>query len=192
MNPDFDKANSILFSCIREASLEVMKSETKSEEFVIDEKEQPSPEQLQYFEEISCILLTSEELKIIFKAHYWLNTMKKMIKIIQPNLPAILMTKKSRDFAKELCNIIAGRIKFQFVPLKCNIGQSLPINLDGYNQIFFITDRKDTFTTSWYVMDQNLKICFSSTIEYFNPEIVNKIGESLSPTLVQAPSVEIL
>jgi len=191
MIADFDKANDTLFKCVQNASLEVLKSESKLPSFEISHDNAPDEKALRYYEEISCILLISQDFKLIFKTHYWLNDMTKIINNIRPGLPHASMEKKARDFAKELCNIIAGRIKYQFVPLKCALGQSLPINLDGFNQIFFSTDNSSLFTNSWAVSDGSINLCFSTTVEYYNQDIVKKICQLLSITPTKAPEVEL-
>lgn len=190
MSPDFETANKTLFKCIQNSSLEVLKNESGSENFVINEKVSQNVSDLHYYEDISCILLISQDFKIIFKTHYWLNDMLTLIKGLRPGLQESEQEKKAKDFAKELCNIIAGKIKYQFIPLKCSIGQSLPVSLDGFNQLFFATNTKNIFTNSWVVTDQKINLCFSTTIEYYNSDIIQKICNDLNINPVSAPEVE--
>ena len=80
---------------------------------------------------------------------------------------------------KELSNVTAGRIKYKLLTMNCNIGQSLPVNFDGFNQLFFTEKRNNEFSDSWAITNQHQQFVMSASVQYFKDSILNKITSSM-------------
>lgn len=179
MSDKFAETNQILFQIARNASLEVFQAETKNKEFETRELSTAEQGNLMFIEDISCIMLIGEEIRVVFKIHYWLENAVKILKKIHPNHPEHVVEKKSRDYMKELSNVVAGRIKYKLLTMKCNIGQSLPINFDGFNQLFFSEKRPNEYSDAWGIMDsEHQEFICSTSIQYYKDSIINKVSSS--------------
>ncbi|MFK7825104.1 MAG: hypothetical protein AB8G05_13190 [Oligoflexales bacterium] len=179
MSEKFLEANRIIFQGIRSASLEVFRAEAKCPEASIREFNDQDPNKLIYIQDIACIMLIGDEIKVVFKVHYWLEDAIKVLKKVHPAHAETIVEKKSRDYMKELTNVTAGRIKYKLLTMNCNIGQSLPVNFDGFNQLFFIEKRNNEFSDSWAISNQKEEFIMSVSIQYYKDSILNKINDTM-------------
>ena len=179
MSEKFSDTNRIIFQVIKAASLEVFKAEAKSPESSIREFTKQDSDKLIYIQDIACIMLIGDELRVVFKIHYWLDDAIQILKKVHPAHSETIVEKKSRDFMKELTNVTAGRIKYKFLTINSNIGQSLPVNFDGLNQLFFIEKRNNEFSDSWAISHEDKEFIMSVSIQYFKDSILDKINDTM-------------
>ena len=124
-------------------------------------------------------MLIGEEIKIVYKIHYWLDDAIEVLRKVHPSHSETIVEKKSRDYMKELSNVTAGRMKYKLLTTNCNIGQSLPVNFDGFNQLFFSEKRNNEFSDSWAISNKQQEFIMSFSIQYYKDSILSKINESM-------------
>ena len=179
MSEKFEDINKIFFQAIKSASREVFQAETKNPDFSILEFDEKDPNKLIFIQDIACIMLIGDEVKVVIKIHYWLDDAIEVLKKVHPAHSKTIVEKKSRDYMKELSNVTAGRIKYKLLTMNCNIGQSLPVNFDGFNQLFFTEKRNNEFSDSWAITNQHQQFVMSASVQYFKDSILNKITNSM-------------
>ena len=179
MSDKFSEVNQILFRSMRSASLEVFQVEAKSPDYSILEFKEKDTDKLIYTQDIACIMLIGEEIKIVYKIHYWLDDAIEVLRKVHPSHSETIVEKKSRDYMKELSNVTAGRMKYKLLTTNCNIGQSLPVNFDGFNQLFFSEKRNNEFSDSWAISNKQQEFIMSFSIQYYKDSILSKINESM-------------
>ncbi|NRA47055.1 MAG: hypothetical protein HRU09_19065 [Oligoflexales bacterium] len=179
MSDKFSEVNQILFRAMRSASLEVFQVEAKSPDYSILEFKEKDTDKLIYTQDIACIMLIGEEIKIVYKIHYWLDDAIEVLRKVHPSHSETIVEKKSRDYMKELSNVTAGRMKYKLLTTNCNIGQSLPVNFDGFNQLFFSEKRNNEFSDSWAISNKQQEFIMSFSIQYYKDSILSKINESM-------------
>ena len=185
VTPDYKEANGRLFESVQNLSEEVLQTEMKLDDLHFTPETRHSAVRKGHFDKTCCISLENEDLKIIFRTHFVIGEMVDAVRKLHPDSGNII-EKNAIDFASELCNIIAGRIKLQLIEIECTLNQALPDSLDG-----FAAEASDDFTMFWALgAYEQLNLCISTSVEYLNPGIAEEITSYLKTKPLKSPDFE--
>lgn len=126
-----------------------------------------------FTEQITVVLISGPNTKILFKIHHWLGKTGK-----KENVFSQRERNLSKDHYKEICNIIAGRIGGYLMELGCIVGQSLPVSLDGFNQVFFNRQRRNEHSV-WWSLDSKVThlMCSLNVIFHLDADVKVLLSE---------------
>lgn len=114
---------------------------------------------------VANIVIAGSNMRIIFRIHYRYDSGEDVIK------STLRKEKISRvytdDYFLEQCNLIAGRMKSTFAEFDSNIGISIPVKTNGFDDMFleFKTDGEYTSDWHWDVNVSDIPIHCSALIE---------------------------
>lgn len=168
-------ANKNLYDLFTSSSIDIIRAESKTPEFSLKKSNVPEAH-LKFIQELSCIMLISEEMKIIFKIHYWLSDAIQILNKVQLNRRDPLVQEyKAKDLFKEISNVIAGRIKYRLCSGGLKIVHSLPLSLDGYNQIFFPKQKLREYWCTWLLKHEKIEIVCSATTIFLSQQAIKNM-----------------
>jgi hypothetical protein len=147
------KAYSNLFNCIEVATFEMLK--LYFNEYDVQKCETVGKHR--YFQEMSAIHISGENLKIQLKVLYMSGAWESMRPQVEerPNGERAITT-----YFKEFCNLVAGKLKKVFLNENIFIGYSVPVSVPGFSNIFFSIRDKQSEIFEWNVSISNQIIHF--------------------------------
>ncbi len=170
-----------LVTILKQNSLEALRAESNFEQLILQENN--DLKKLNFRDRIACIFLVGSGLQINFKLYYWLDDVVFLLQRFHRDLSRSSLEYKARDFAKEVTNITVGRLKSLLKEGGLNLGQSLPVTIDGFNQIFSLKNLPNKLQTSWDILGPEIDFC--CLCEVFCPnERVEKIIKNLDPQTI--------
>ena len=130
---------------------------------------------------MSLISISSAQFHITFKIQFSMDTARNLV---AKNDKSTISNSYSKDFIRELCNVIGGDIKFAFVQNNMNVGISLPILCRGFDDLFFASsERKSSLSDRWsLVHDVDVIYCSSVMNITGDLKLQENFGESSSST----------
>ncbi len=139
-------------------SLDLMKRHAHSSDIFIEDF-QPSFPVIGHW--MTMATINSESFKINFKLFF---TTEQGIPFCKDlfNIPVENLTNNQlTDFAKELCNLVVGRIKYDFEKSQVHCSTSLPMSLRSFDNLFFVPSTyAESYEMYWkYRMGQSEIIC---------------------------------
>lgn len=144
---------------------------------------------LKFSEQMALILLNGPKLRMFFKLHFALGEVKELLK--EPFPRESFDDRRIKDYMKELSNLVAGKLKSKLANANLKMGQSLPISLVGYNEIFFRQEAgKHTF--AFEVILSGQRVLCSTSLEYTADDAVLEIAGSDMMTQDDTDDVDFL
>jgi CheY-specific phosphatase CheX len=116
------------------------------------------------------ILTSGEPVRVTFKAHFNMATARAMASRIFGDLSAQAVTdRRSFDYMKEYCNLVAGKVVTLFADLQIDLGISLPQRARGFYEVFADYQEKDkpnfSFSDFWILSAGEHTITCSAVME---------------------------
>jgi hypothetical protein len=112
---------------------------------------------------------------MFFKFHFAISEVKALLADRFPREK--FSDSRIKDYMKELCNLVAGKLKSKMTHANLKMGQSLPISLIGYNEIFF-RQESDKHMFAFEIDLNNYSILCSASLEYTDDDAVQAIVDS--------------
>ncbi len=148
-------------SIIRNKSLNSLSAITKNNKTEIEETNSPQAVCSHW---MSLITIAGNEIKVTFKTQFTTSTAKHFASLGREN--KLISNTNSRDFIREYCNIMAGRLKQTFAKNQITTSISLPILCRGFDDLFFTaSDRSGTPTDRWKLRNNDFVLHCSSFFE---------------------------
>lgn len=142
---------------------------------------------------MTVILVGNEKVRMMFRVFYG---DKQMRSVLQDSLGLKIDKMPShfvRDFMKEFCNQVAGRVKETFNSCEINIGISLPLVARGFDELVFLYGSAREFSLGrWALPIGKTQIICSVATEVIIPGALDQLALSLRPTPSVSSSVELL
>ena len=136
-------SSDVVFAQIRLAAQDQFKIYTGDESCSIADL---SSKDLPFTQHLVHILVSGEEAEFHFKVHFMMDTVEAYTK--QKLGLSEVAEQQCIDYVKEFANVVAGKIKGMLETLEFAVGQSLPVAMLGYNELFY--DRyKDHHMDCW-------------------------------------------
>ncbi|MFW7380693.1 MAG: hypothetical protein ACOH5I_17905 [Oligoflexus sp.] len=132
-------------------------------------------EQLKFSEQMALILLNGPKVRMFFKFHFAITEVKALLQDRFPKESFNDM--RVKDYMKEFCNLVAGKLKSKLSNANLRMGQSLPISLIGYNEIFF-RQESHKYTFAFNVSLNEHRFMCSASLEYTDDDAVQAIVDS--------------
>ena len=130
---------------------------------------------LKFSEQMALILLNGPKLRMFFKFHFAISEVKELLLVRFPKEE--FTDDRIKDYMKELCNLVAGKLKTKLGNAELKMGQSLPIGLIGYNEIFFRKE-SDKYYFGFEVDLSGHKVLCSISVEYTDDDVLQSIAEA--------------
>lgn len=130
---------------------------------------------LKFSEQMTLILLNGSKVRMFFKFHFAITEVKALL---QERFPKETFNdSRIKDYMKELCNLVAGKLKSKLTNANLKMGQSLPISLIGYNEIFF-RQESDKYTFAFDIKLDGHHFMGSASLEYTDDDAIQAIVNS--------------
>ena len=182
------EASRKLFETTRSVSKDILEQHSVSLSFDIKELQKT---RLECVEEIACILMLGDSIRLFFKAHFWIDDAKTLAEKKYHLEKKHIQQNEALDFMKEYCNIVSGKIKYGLKTMNFDVGQSLPIALGGYQEIFFQDHKKPDFVDSWELCCNDISVYCSLYVNFLNPNLVQTLATHQGPIDVTPNEVEL-
>lgn len=128
---------------------------------------------------MSMILISSPECRITFKIHFSPRSIQNWVASVYKADTKSLSREQMIDFTKELCNLSAGAIKYEFELRKLNFGISLPLTSRGFDEIFYpLPDGKTTFGDAWKLYSPHGQVTCSIYCELVDSTFLSRLDLS--------------
>ncbi len=160
---DFEKAQQVISEAIRHASLIRLNSQAQREDFELVEMDAQCKSGRVLENWLTLIMINGDPLKIVFHVHFSLNSSKKLVRSIFKIEPEkAIEDRKAIDFMKEYCNLVAGYVIHAFNQNSLTFGNSLPLSMRGFYEVFNDFKEKDQalkqFFDCWILSNQEMDI----------------------------------
>ena len=130
---------------------------------------------LKFSEQMALILLNGPKLRMFFKFHFAISEVKELLSIRFPKEE--FNDDRVKDYMKELCNLVAGKLKTKLSNAALKMGQSLPIGLIGYNEIFFRKE-SDKYYFGFEVELAGHRVLCSISVEYTDDDVLQSLADA--------------
>jgi hypothetical protein len=157
-------------SLIRESSLSRLITLSRKQNILIREIE-TTP--LVFAHWMSFILISGENLRIIFKAHFMTEAAIYFAEETYGNSKEVSLG-RSLDFFREYCNLTAGQIKLELDQNNVKVGASLPGLIRGFDEVFY-REQKGSTKILWQLGSNEIRFDCSAHIEVFKDFEIKKI-----------------
>ncbi len=131
---------------------------------------------LAFFEHMVIMLLTNAQIRMFLKIHFHLDIAKRLASARQNKKWSEVPDKVALDFMKELCNVLGGRLKRKIAHLNLELGQSIPLDLEGFCEIFFEDVNWSSDTLVFNVSNAQLQVHVSAQYEITGQEAKQKLA----------------
>jgi len=140
-------------------------------------KIQAVPKQdLAFSEHMVIMLLTNAQIRMFLKIHFHMEIAKRLAAVRQNRKWHDVPDKVALDFMKELCNVLGGRLKRKIAHLELELGQSIPLDLEGFCEIFFDDVNWTSHTLVFAISNALLNIHVSAQYEITGQEAKDKLA----------------
>ena len=128
---------------------------------------------------MALISISADQFHITFKIQFSMDTARNLV---AKSNKSTISDSYSKDFIRELCNVIGGNIKFAFEQNDMNVGISLPLLCRGFDDLFFASsERKSSMSDRWsLVQKENIIYCSSVMNITGDLKLQEDFGESIS------------
>lgn len=125
---------------------------------------------------VSNILICNPQIRMIYKVHYGY---EKSFEILKDSLSSGITNEKIDDYYREVCNLIAGRVKLIFQEHDFSLGISIPLKNDGFDELYFPV-RIDNLSGEyfWNLKKDHNDILMSLYVEILQPDALDSIDLS--------------
>lgn len=130
---------------------------------------------LAFSEHMVIMLLSNAQVRMFLKIHFHIDEAKRLAAVRQHKNWQELSGKVAIDFMKELCNVLGGRLKWNIAHLQLELGQSIPLDLEGFSEIFFEDVNWNSQTLVFRVSNPQLQFMVSIQYEITGQEARNKL-----------------
>jgi hypothetical protein len=130
---------------------------------------------LAFAEHMVIMLLSNAQMRMFLKIHFHLEEAKRLAAVRQHKSWNEVSDKVAVDFMKELCNVLGGRLKRNIAHLKLELGQSIPLDLEGFSEIFFEDVNWSSQTLVFRVSNPQLQVLVSAQYEITGQEARQKL-----------------
>lgn len=134
---------------VRHAALRRLESCTRSQvNLTMGEVENPDDFAYGYW--MSFILLSGNDLQLIFKVHFYSDEARHLTAKGLKREPGEITYPDIKDFMKEFCNLVAGEIKAGLSAAKVMVGLSLPLVTRGFDEVIFSDSVDSRQFSDWW------------------------------------------
>src|SRR5688572_10967437 len=130
---------------------------------------------LAFAEHMVIMLLSNAQMRMFLKIHFHLDMARRLAAERQHKAWEDVPEKMALDFMKELCNVLGGRLKRKIAHLELELGQSIPLDLEGFCEIFFEDVNWNSQTLVFRVSNPNLQVLVSAQYEITGQEARQKL-----------------
>jgi CheY-specific phosphatase CheX len=130
---------------------------------------------LAFSEHMVIMLLSNAQIRMFLKIHFHIDEAKRLAAVRQHKTWNDLSDKVAIDFMKELCNVLGGRLKRKIAHLQLELGQSIPLDLEGFCEIFFEDVNWSSQTLVFRVSNPQLQVMVSAQYEITGQEARDKL-----------------
>lgn len=138
-------------------------------------KEAADVDKLAYKEYLAAILLASEDIKLTYMLHFWLEDAKKIAANQWNKDVCDVEYWRAIDYFKEFCNLLAGKTKEIFRASNITFGQSLPVAINGFNLALFNLNLQNTYHLYWAQRSGDVELSFSVHYAFQSSDCLDKI-----------------
>lgn len=131
---------------------------------------------LAFSEHMVIMLLSNAQVRMFLKIHFHMDEAKRLAAVRQHKKWDEVTDKVALDFMKELCNVLGGRLKRKISHLELELGQSIPLDLEGFCEIFFEDVNWSSQTLVFRVSNQQLQVMVSAQYEITGQEAREKLN----------------
>ncbi len=131
---------------------------------------------LAFSEHMVIMLLTNAQIRMFLKIHFHMEIAKRFAAVRQNRKWNDVPDKVALDFMKELCNVLGGRLKRKIAHLELELGQSIPLDLEGFCEIFFEDVNWTSHTLVFAISNAHLHIHVSAQYEITGQEAKDKLA----------------
>jgi hypothetical protein len=131
---------------------------------------------LPFLEHMVIMLLSNAQMRMFLKIHFHMDEAKRLAAVRQHKNWNEVSDKVAIDFMKELCNVLGGRLKRNISHLELELGQSIPLDLEGFCEIFFEDVNWSSQTLVFQVSNQQLQVLVSAQYEITGQEAREKLA----------------
>ena len=132
-------------------------------------------ENLAFAENMVIMLLTNSQVRMFLKIHFHLDTARSLIAQRQKKTEKTITERMAVDFMKEMVNVLGGLLKRRIAHLKMEMGQSIPLDLEGYSEIFFHDVNWESQTLAFVVGHPGVQFHVSAQYEITGDEASRKL-----------------
>ena len=145
------------------------------------------PATLAFQQTMAVILVSSPAMDVTFKVHFMTNHARRLVAAKWGISDLEVGDARAIDFMKELCNLLAGRLKHRLATSGIAAGHSLPFAIQGFNEIFFNNERADWLLRRAWTFDCPAgRLHASVVMAVFDPSLLPTLEglrhESVEPT----------
>jgi|GEM_PF-3229364 hypothetical protein len=133
-------------------------------------------DRLPFIEQMVIMLLTNPQFRMFLKVHFHLLCARQIVAKRQGKPLGEISERVAIDFMKELCNVIGGRLKKRIAYLDFDLGQSIPLDLEGFSEIFFHDVNWSSQTLSFQVKLDDHELYVSAQYEVTGSEAQAKLA----------------
>ncbi|HYX35263.1 MAG: hypothetical protein M3Q07_22405 [Pseudobdellovibrionaceae bacterium] len=130
---------------------------------------------LAFSEHMVIMLLSNAQIRMFLKIHFHIDQAKRLAAVRQHKKWDDVPDKVAIDFMKELCNVLGGRLKRKIAHLQLELGQSIPLDLEGFCEIFFEDVNWSSQTLVFRVSNPQLQVMVSAQYEITGQEARQKL-----------------
>lgn len=143
---------------------------------------------LQFKQHMIFIMMSGNDIKLMYSLHYMQALAAKLATHKLDREKNQFSSNLLTAFLKEYVNIIAGNIKAMFLAEQVQIGHSLPIALQGFNELFFRENYTSDHTSCWSLKNQQggeFDLCLSIKLRIdTNLDYIQKITFSNNEPII--------
>ncbi len=148
--------------------------------------------ELAFSENMVIMLLTNSQVRMFLKIHFHLDTARNLIASRQKKSTQDITERMAVDFMKEMVNVLGGLLKRRIAHLKMEMGQSIPLDLEGYSEIFFHDVNWESQTLAFLVGHPEVQFHVSAQYEITGEEAARKLQGFTDEKKAEEEDIEFL
>lgn len=137
---------------------------------------------LAFSEHMVIMLLSNAQMRMFLKIHFHMDIARKLAAVRQNKDWNEVPDRVALDFMKELCNVLGGRLKRKIAHLELELGQSIPLDLEGFSEIFFEDVNWSSQTLVFLVSNGVLDVQVSAQYEITGQDAREKLVTLIDDT----------
>jgi hypothetical protein len=147
---------------------------------------------LPFIEHMVIMLLTNPQFRMFLKVHFHILNARQIVALRQGKMVADISDRVAIDYMKELCNVLGGRLKKRIAYLDFDLGQSIPLDLEGFSEIFFHDVNWSSQTLTFQVMLGQHDLHVSAQYEVTGAEAQQKLASLTTQEPASEDDIEFL
>ncbi len=137
----------------------------------------PFPDnRLLYFDHIVFICIMNQSVRITFRIHFLDRDAREFWALANSKPPISVTDYKVVDYLKEFCNILSGSVRAVLNEGDIYVGQSLPVYVAGFNELFFSAIFENQYSRSTEFKFGKVSLVSSLNIEFLQPAISEELA----------------